>query len=50
MPHELARLEQAGGRVTGLDGLPWNPATGHILASNGLLHDEMLAIANSMKH
>lgn len=37
-------VQEAGGRVTGLDGQPWNPAGGHILASNGLLHDQMIAI------
>ena len=28
-------VQEAGGRVTGLDGRPWDPANGHILASNG---------------
>lgn len=37
-------VEEAGGRVTGLDGEPWAPADGHILASNGALHEEMLGI------
>lgn len=37
-------VEEAGGRVTGLAGEPWVPANGHILASNGALHDAMLAI------
>ena len=37
-------VEEAGGRVTGLDGQPWNPASGHILASNGLLHPAMVDI------
>ena len=35
-------VEEAGGRVTGMDGLPWNPDDGHILATNGLIHDEVL--------
>jgi myo-inositol-1(or 4)-monophosphatase len=38
-------VQQAGGRVTGLDGSAWVPATGHILASNSHIHDELLAIA-----
>jgi myo-inositol-1(or 4)-monophosphatase len=38
-------VQEAGGRVTGLDGGPWVPAAGHILASNGHIHDELLAIA-----
>ena len=35
-------LAEAGGRVTGMDGTEWNPDGGHILATNGLIHDEML--------
>ena len=35
-------LEEAGGRVTGMDGTDWNPDGGHILATNRLIHDEML--------
>jgi myo-inositol-1(or 4)-monophosphatase len=37
-------LEEAGGKVTGMDGGVWNPDGGHILATNGLIHDEMLKI------
>ncbi len=37
-------VEEAGGRVTGIDGAPWAAAEGHILASNGALHEEMLQI------
>lgn len=37
-------LEEAGGRVTGLDGTTWDPNAGHILATNGLIHDEVLRI------
>ena len=37
-------LEQAGGKVTGMDGEKWNPDAGHILATNGHIHDELLAI------
>ncbi len=37
-------LEEAGGRVTGMDGKPWNPDDGHILATNGLIHDELLRL------
>jgi myo-inositol-1(or 4)-monophosphatase len=39
-------LEEAGGRVTGMDGKPWIPEDGHILATNGLIHDEVLRIMN----
>jgi len=37
-------VEEAGGRVTGMDGALWVPANGHILASNGHVHDELLSI------
>ncbi|HUE87562.1 MAG TPA: inositol monophosphatase family protein [Vicinamibacterales bacterium] len=37
-------VQEAGGRVTGLDGSPWNAHRGHVLASNGHVHDEMLAV------
>ena len=37
-------LEEAGGKVTGMDGKRWIPADGHILATNGLIHDELLRI------
>ena len=42
-------VQEAGGRVTGMDGLPWNPANGHILATNGALHDAMLAIVRQSR-
>lgn len=38
-------VEEAGGRVTGLDGAAWDPYARHLLASNGPLHDAMLAVA-----
>lgn len=37
-------LQEAGGTVTGMDGKTWNPDAGHILATNGLIHDECLKI------
>lgn len=37
-------LEEAGGRVTGMDGGEWIPEDGHILATNGVIHREMLDI------
>jgi myo-inositol-1(or 4)-monophosphatase len=37
-------LEEAGGKVTGMDGGKWIPEAGHILATNGLIHDEILQI------
>jgi myo-inositol-1(or 4)-monophosphatase len=37
-------LEEAGGRVTGMDGSEWIADAGHILATNGLIHAEMIKI------
>ena len=37
-------LEEAGGKVTGMAGERWNAYDGHILATNGLIHDEVLKI------
>lgn len=42
-------VEEAGGRVTALDGGPWVPTAGHCLASNGLIHDEMLAVIRQVR-
>ena len=38
-------VQEAGGRVTGLDGGPWDPYARHLLASNGALHEAMLEVA-----
>ena len=35
---------EAGGRVTGMDGSQFDPAAAHLLASNGRIHDAMLAV------
>jgi myo-inositol-1(or 4)-monophosphatase len=40
-------VQEAGGRVTGLDGSPWDAYAGHVLATNGHIHDAMLRIAQS---
>jgi myo-inositol-1(or 4)-monophosphatase len=37
-------VEEAGGRVTGMDGTPFDPAAAHLVASNGQLHDAMLDV------
>ena len=37
-------VSEAGGRVTAFDGTAWRPACSTIVASNGALHDEMLAV------
>lgn len=42
-------VEEAGGRVTGMDGRPWVPASGHILASNGLLHQALVDIIEASR-
>jgi len=36
-------VQEAGGRVTAIDGGPFGPRLGNVLASNGPLHDQMLA-------
>ena len=38
-------VQEAGGRVTALDGGDWNAFGGYCLATNGRIHDEMIAIA-----
>jgi myo-inositol-1(or 4)-monophosphatase len=35
-------VEEAGGRVSGIDGAPFRPRAGSVVGSNGLLHDAML--------
>ena len=35
-------LEEAGGRVTRMDGSPWDAYEPDIVASNGVIHDEIL--------
>ncbi len=37
-------LEEAGGRITGIDGAPFDAAAGHLVASNGRVHEEMLGV------
>ena len=37
-------LEEAGGRVTAMDGGEWDAYAGDIVATNGLIHDEVLRI------
>jgi myo-inositol-1(or 4)-monophosphatase len=41
-------LEEAGGRITGMDGTPFSAAAGHLVASNGHLHDQMLAVIRGL--
>lgn len=43
-------VEEAGGCVTGMDGTPFDVRAGHVLATNGLVHGEMLAIIGDVRH
>jgi myo-inositol-1(or 4)-monophosphatase len=40
-------VQEAGGRVTGLDGSSWNAYGGHVLATNGHVHEAMLEVTRS---
>jgi myo-inositol-1(or 4)-monophosphatase len=40
-------VEEAGGRVTGMDGGKWDPYEGPIVATNGHIHEELLKIIES---
>jgi myo-inositol-1(or 4)-monophosphatase len=42
-------VQEAGGRVTAVDGSPWQPHGGNVLASNGPIHDEMIAVIRHHK-
>lgn len=37
-------VEEAGGRITGMDGSPFDPAAAHLVASNGQIHEAMLDV------
>jgi myo-inositol-1(or 4)-monophosphatase len=37
-------VEEAGGRVSGMDGTRFDPAAAHLVASNGQIHEAMLAV------
>ena len=37
-------VEEAGGRITGTDGSPFETTAAHLVASNGQIHDAMLAV------
>ncbi len=39
-------VEEAGGKVTDFTGNEYSPYQPHIIATNGLIHDELLAIVN----
>ena len=42
-------VAEAGGRVTGMDGTAFDPAAAHLVASNGFVHDEMLAVIREFR-
>lgn len=42
-------VQEAGGRVSAIDGGPWRPYEGNVLASNGHLHDAMVAVVRKFK-
>jgi myo-inositol-1(or 4)-monophosphatase len=42
-------VEEAGGRVTGMDGSPFNPTAAHLVASNGRIHDAMIEIIRDVR-
>jgi len=37
-------IQEAGGQVTGMDGSPFNAFAGHIVASNGRVHESILEV------
>ena len=37
-------VAEAGGRITGMDGGSFDPRAGHLVASNGVVHDAMLDV------
>ena len=42
-------VEEAGGRVTGMDGAPFDPAAAHLIASNGLLHGQVVGVIEEFR-
>ena len=42
-------VEEARGRITGMDGSPFEAAAGHLVASNGHVHDDMLAVIREFR-
>ena len=37
-------VTEAGGRVSGMDGSPFDPVAAHLVASNGQVHDQILGV------
>ena len=42
-------VEEAGGRITGMDGAPFDAAAAHLVASNRHVHDEMLSVISEFR-
>ena len=42
-------VEEAGGRVTGMDGAPFDPAAAHLIASNRHVHDQVRAVIEEFR-
>src|SRR5688500_18856130 len=42
-------VAEAGGTVTGMDGTPFDPASAHLVASNGVLHAAMLEVIREFR-
>ena len=42
-------VAEAGGRVTGMDGSPFDSVAGHLVASNGGVHDQMLDVIRTFE-
>jgi myo-inositol-1(or 4)-monophosphatase len=42
-------VSEAGGRVSGMDGSPFASRSGHVLATNGHVHDDMLEVIGEFR-
>ena len=42
-------IEEAGGRITGIDGGPFDAAAGHLIAANDQLHGQMLGVVREFR-
>jgi myo-inositol-1(or 4)-monophosphatase len=45
----MVLVEEAGGKVTDLNGSPFDLSAGYILATNGLIHDEVISTLGTIK-
>jgi myo-inositol-1(or 4)-monophosphatase len=42
-------VSEAGGRITGMDGAAFAPAAAHLVATNGRVHDDVLAVIHDYR-